>query len=103
MTEAQWIKERALLDIEPETQDRRRTQMDTVDRDGKPCGPTLLACSCCGAGKGEEHRRSCYVWSDKWRAHRERVRAASYGTSPFMQALREERERVRLTPGRVPG
>jgi hypothetical protein len=75
-----------------------------VDRGGKPCGPTLLACSCCGCGKGEEHKRSCYVWSNKWAAHHERQRIAGYyGMSPFMQALREERERVRSTPGRVPG
>jgi len=34
----------------------------STDRDGKPCGPTLLHCSCCGAGKGEEHGPKCYVW-----------------------------------------
>jgi hypothetical protein len=45
-----------------------------TDRFGKPCGPTLLACSCCGAGKGEEHKRSCYVWSNKYAAHFERQR-----------------------------
>jgi hypothetical protein len=37
------------------------------DRDGKLTGPTLYYCSHCGAGKGEEHKRECYVWSNKWR------------------------------------
>jgi hypothetical protein len=79
----------------------RNRQTETVDRDGKPCGPTLLACSCCGAGRGEEHRRSCYVWSNKWAAHFARVRErASYGTGPATRAVKEER--VRLPPVYLP-
>jgi hypothetical protein len=73
-----------------------RSMTPGVDRDGKPCGPTLLACSCCGCGKGEEHTRSCYVWSSRYgrRIHcwnaacvvLERALAAqSYGTSPLLR------------------
>jgi hypothetical protein len=41
------------------------TPSDSGELPGAPKLATARDVSFCGAGKGEEHRRSCYVWDDK--------------------------------------